>query len=261
MLVLVGDLALLGGVLLGLGIYWLGLTGGPLRRWMVGGEEHREATLLLGVLTAGLGGLCGYTLILIGQWRSGRGFPGKSGGRRLAAVSLVFFLLAASLLTLAGLLDEGRTYLRLGQGPEILGKISWGAPPGTLLAMGAALLVGRFLLSNLFLRTVAASFRDRRRTQRVDAYLVLVCLLIGATGGAVTCAGHLVNPTVLFLGIAVGWLTCFIGHLYLVDGARTCIAEGLRQPGHGAGGESLSVFACIPQRLSGMHRILRARSR
>src|SRR5205085_3582792 len=112
------------------------------------------------------------------------------------------------LLVLGGLADEARTYLLLGQGPEVLGRVKWQTPPGILLGIGSALFVGRFLLFNQFLRSLAGSFGDRRRARRVDGYLVLVRLLIGATGGAILCAGHLVNPIAMFLGIAVGWLTC-----------------------------------------------------
>jgi hypothetical protein len=259
LLVLGGDLVLLTGVSLGLLGFWLARPGGPLQAWAGVVDDPTEAGLLPSALAAGLGALGGYALILAGQWRCQRRFPGGRGGRGVIAVSLGCFVLGSVLLVLAPLGDRARNYCLLAQGAEGLERVAWRTPAGTLLLIGLAVFVWRFLLFTQFLRTVASCLGDRRQTRVVDTYLTLVCLLLGATIGIVLCLKHLPYRTEVLRVLALGWLACFIGQVYLLDGTRACIARGLARVRCGAAGpEERQTFVSIPQRLSGMHRLFRA---
>src|SRR5262249_40874890 len=117
MLVLIGDMILLTGALMGLAIFWLALTGGPFHRGEIVKEEQ-DATLLVSAITAGLGALLGYGLILPGQWRCQSQLPAAQKGRGLITSCLGCVGLALFLLILAGLGDYGRNYRVFGRGPE-----------------------------------------------------------------------------------------------------------------------------------------------
>jgi hypothetical protein len=260
MLVLGGDIVLLAGGVLGLVGYWLALPGAPLEALTKATGDSPEAGLLPSALTAGLGALCGYALILAGQWRCQKQFPGGGGARALMAVSLGCFVVGLVLLVLAPLEDRARNYLLLAQGADGLERVAWWTPAGTMLLIGLAVFVWRFLLFNQFLRSVASCFADRRQVRMVDTYLALVCLLLGATIGILLCFQHLPYRTEILRVIALGWLACFVGQVYLLDGTRMCIAKGLaRAPCGEEPGDDPPTFVSIPQRLSGMHRLFRAR--
>jgi hypothetical protein len=224
-----GYAVLIGGSLLGAGLLWLALDGGPISTWACPKEQDRDNVLALGVLTLGLTALISYGLVLAGQWRCLMYAPQRQNAKELMYLCLNCVVLALALNVLGVILDGSRSYAVLQEGWEGVERIDcWSV--GNLAQLGSAGL-GLFasLVFSLFLRNVASCFNDRARVRNVDLNLALVGLLLGGSSGTLFLVHRVASKAEMLPWLVGGWLLCFAWHLWLVNSARGGVDDGLRR--------------------------------
>jgi hypothetical protein len=224
-----GYAVLIGGSLLGAGLLWLALDGGPVSTRACASNQDRDNVLALGVLTLGLTALLSYGLVLAGQWRCLMYAPQRQNAKELMYLCLNCVFLALALNVLGVILDGGRSYAVLQEGWEGVERID-GWSVGNLAQLGSAGL-GLFasLVFSLFLRNVASCFNDRGRVRSVDLNLALVGLLLGGSGGTLLLVHRVASKAEMLPWLVGGWLLCFAWHLWLVNSVRRGVDDGLRR--------------------------------
>jgi hypothetical protein len=222
-----GYVILIGGSLLGAGLLWLALDGGPLTAWACPNKRYRESVLALGVFTLGLTALLSYGLVLLGQWRCMMHAPQRQKAKELMYICLNCVFLAMALNVFGVIVDGGQSYALLKQGWEGFEKID-ARTVGNLAQLGSA-GIGLFasLVFSQFLRNVASCFNDRARVRSVDLNLALVGLLLGGSGGTLVWVHRQTSMAEMLPWLVGGWLLCFAWHLWLVNSVRRGVDEGL----------------------------------
>ncbi len=212
-----------------------------------------------GAFAVGLAVAVGFALLVVGQVRCLTNTLRGQAGRRLILAGLTTLVLGV-LLSIGALvvwqtdlgedLADGLYGLHMPEGLS--------ADVLLLLPAGAGAAVSLFLVTQ-FLRGVAAGFDARSLVRRVDCYVILVCLLLGATFGASLFLDRLPFISQVRLGLAEAWLVALFIHLFLIGEAAACVGVNARRLSRrqaGPGGTGITIQS-IPQKLSGMHRLLR----
>lgn len=220
-LVALGYLVLLLLFLPSVALTWLA------RREVVAGFHlgaYHELCHLLGLLGASGAALLGYVLLLVGQWRCLVFVPRRHGAQELTFVC-VLCLLVAPLAFLAAHLVGGEAPYRLwDEGVAGLGRLDLPAIGGGLQLVGLGLLVLNLVLFTQVMRVLALCLADQDSVRRGEAFLFVVCSLVGATVGAPLAPYADKSGPVIFVVLVLGWLTVLVWQTVLVFSSRRNIA-------------------------------------
>ena len=206
---------------------WVAAYGGSAwqARLSVQGEE--AAAQVVGLALLAVAGLVGGGLILLGRWLCLVNAPQRDGAKELMLTCFLCSLTGAGLLAAAHYLGGDRNYGVFRRGPDALALDDFFRSAGTVQLLGLLLLLGSSLLFGRFLHGAARYFGDGPRAGRLDAYFVLLCFVIGGTGGVYLFPRGSEVRVMAFLVAAGCWLLCFLGNLFLVADARRGIATAL----------------------------------
>jgi hypothetical protein len=222
---------LLGGLIMGGALFWLGTAGYPWVIRLAKGPFDQTAIVLTGLGILGLALIIGYGAILIGQWRCLMHAPERQGAKELMLVCITC-IIGGSLLTLAApFLGGVINYQTLHQGfstEELNGLERWRIfqGPKLLALLGISLVLLNGVLFTQFLRTVANCFSNHFAARNADFLTLFVGLLVGGSVGAFFCAHELSFRSNLVLASVAGWGTYAACHVVLICGIRKCIARG-----------------------------------
>ena len=224
-----GYAALLVGGALGALLLYGAASGRPVLGRYALDAAVQEDLQLLGVVVLGSGAALGFGAVLLGQWLCLMYAP-QGGGAKESIYVCFTCVLAASALTAAGAyLDGDRACAALGDGQGGWRQLDLHRAGLLLLAAGTALGLVGVLVFTLFLRGLAACFRDRARVLGVDLNVWAVGLLLGGSVGATGVAYRLAPEVDLAPWLAGGWLACFAWHVCVVLSVRRCVRDNLRR--------------------------------
>jgi hypothetical protein len=257
--VVVGYLALIAGSVLGLLLIRLGVEDGPVIQHLNRDMEDRETFLLLGLAALGLTALFSYGLVLVGQWHCLRYAPQHQHAKELMYLCFNCLVVGSALNVAGAYLDGARTYAALRGGLDEVNRLDLGSTGNVLLLASMGLGLVASLVFSQFLRNVASYFRAEALVRSVDLNLAFVGLLLGGSLGTLFLVRRGAPKAELLPWLAAGWLLCFAWHLYLVNGVRRCVRQGLNA-GPGQGGASpreVSAGTVHIHSLSGLYRMAR----
>jgi hypothetical protein len=235
-LVLAGQLVL--GLLALAALVLVGLTraGAPLS------ALPREANLqarpvLIALALVGTVAFLAYFCVLAGQVRCLAHAAQSHNGKELLYGS-VFATLAGPVLSGVAPFLNTDTYVLLSRELERLG---WLRAEAVLQLGGGALgLLGLFLFAR-FLQVVARCCQDRGLEERIEYHLLAGFLLLGGSVGMTFFTPHPAQQTPALLGLAAGWLACFLWHVLLISSTRRRLDQTLHH--------------LVPGGRSGPHRV------
>jgi hypothetical protein len=216
-------LALPGALLLGLIFH-----NGPLFHPRLVLGQQQKALLDLPVPVAlCLVVLLGFGMVLAGKVRCLTHSTQHRGAKEVMLACITCFLAGLFLFVAAHFFGGLQNYLVFEKGLGALGQISL-LNAGTLFQLvGAALVLGAWLLFGQFQRRIAQYFEDKAVALRVDIYLFYVCLMIGGSIG-VLASPRLASRGEVFLALVGGWLVCVLAQVVLMVSTGRCIEEALR---------------------------------
>jgi hypothetical protein len=255
---LLGYLASTAGAALALFLLSLAVRdwAGPLRT--TGRPGDVPFLLLVGVAAAALVSVAGYGLLLIGQWCCLVYAPAHPGAREMMLGCATCFVLGLVLHMIAPFLGGGQFYEAWQDGLDELKTLDLVQGSGLVHLAGCGLWLVSVMAFTQYLRGVSACFNDAGQARSLDAYLVAVSLLLGASIGLPLCVQRLGSRMDLLGWLAVGWLLCFVWYLLLIARVRGCILQGLRAGGEPQEeAEGWEAGRHPPHTLSGLHRICR----
>jgi hypothetical protein len=211
--------------------------------------------VLMALTLVGAVGFLAYFLVLAGQVRCLAHLPENHPGKDLLLGSL-FGTLAGPVLSGAAPFLGADLYPPLNQELERLG---W-PQAGTVLQVGAGALglLGLFLFAR-FLQVVAYSCQDEGLAAKVEHHLLGGCVLLGGSVGLTFFAGQLAVPGLALLGLAAGWLACFLWHVTLVSATRRRLDRALRSMWGGKTGQHRVDGQSQAKPYTGLHYFYTAR--
>ncbi len=256
---IVGYACLLGGWAFGAGLFWL-LHYSQRRAWvqeLVGRDE--ETVLLMAVASLIMAVLAGYGLLIAGLWRCLTYVPQHQGAKEQVYVCITFFLVGSLLNIASAFLGGWKNYERLFEGVDGFHKLDYTSSGGIMQLTGVVLCLFTFYVFNQFLRTIVCCFDDRPRIRVLDLYLMYMSLLIGGTVTSFFVLRRLPFHDDVFRGLAIGWIVCLVLQTCVIQSIRNGIKHGMGKLGVTRPGDETGItLQNVSQRLSGMHRILRA---
>jgi hypothetical protein len=206
---------------------WVAAYGGSAWRIRLAMQGEESSAQVIGLAVLAVAGLVGGGLILLGRWMCLVNAPQRHGAKELMFTCLLCSVTGVGLLAAAHYLGGAQNYAVFRRGPDALDLGDFLHSAGTLQVLGLLLLLGSSLLFSRFLHASVRYFEDARRARRLDGYFVLLCFVLGGTGGVFLFPrGSEHRATAL--AVAAGcWLLCYVGNLYLVADARRGIAAAL----------------------------------
>ena len=254
-----GYAALLVGGALGALLLYGAASGRPVLGCYALDAAGQEDLQLLGVVVLGSGAALGFGAVLLGQWLCLMYAPQGGGAKESIYVCFTCVLVASALIAAGVYLDGDRAYAALGDGQGGWRQLDLHRAGLLLLAAGTALGLVGVLVFTLFLRGLAACFRDRARVLGVDLNVWAVGLLLGGSVGATGVAYRLAPEVDLAPWLAGGWLACFAWHVCVVLSVRRCVRDNLRR--HDLARASRARIPALGRAdmhsLSGLHRLAR----
>lgn len=253
---LLGSIFLLLGGVPGVLIAWVAAYGGPGWQSRLGMLGEAQSAEVVGLALLAIAALVGGGLILLGRWLCLTNAPQRHGAKELMFTCLLASVVGLTLLAAAHYLGGARNYALFHRGPDSLELHDFLRSSGTLQLLGLALLLGSSILFSRFLHGAARYFEDAPRARRLDGYFVILCFMLGGTGGVFLFPrGSEHRATAL--AVAAGcWLLCFLANFYLVADARRGIAAALARRRSGEVAVVKGVYGTAGNRpLSGSYHI------
>lgn len=224
-----GDLVLVVLSVPGALLAWVAVHGGHALRTHVGIEDA-DSALWVGLLLLGGAAALGSGLNLLGRWLCLVNVPPQPGVKERLFASILCSLGGLTLLFTAHFVGGDRNYAVLRRGSDGLGLREFFQANGLLQLVGSLMLFFSCVLFSRFLRNVALHYEDLRRARNAERYFLLVCFMLGLTGGALQFPHQFGSRSGILLGVCAGWVVCFLWHLSLMADVRRLLEDGTPRP-------------------------------
>jgi hypothetical protein len=185
--------------------------------------DERMAWQAAGVLLLLLAPIAGCILVLAGQWRCLGHAPERHGAKALMYACLnclVLSVVVGGAALVASAAEQPN-------GPEQLwsewGRFEFSLTTKIAQVTSVVVVVSCMLLFTLFLRAVAACFRDERRVRHIERFFLFTSFLLGGTVFVFLGSRHLSGQPEFLLGLSGCWLISILWHFGLVWSSRACI--------------------------------------